>query len=164
MRFEFIHSLSELKKKSPTIVIGIVTKTTPTLDTDNTSIITLDTIHVLTTLKGNVKPHQKIDILQEGAWSKSYTPPVLLKKGEVGLFFLQKEDDKEKKISKGVTVYSAVYGYVGMYMLKNLKDFSTLTQAADGQGSADSVAFSRYILSEHDHLPMTITPKDVKKS
>lgn len=89
---------------------------------------------------------------------------MLLKKGEVGLFFLQKEDDKEKKISKGVTVYSAVYGYVGMYMLKNLKDFSTLTQATDGQGSADSVAFSRYILSEHDHLPMTITPKDVKKS
>lgn len=170
MRVKFYNSLDELKKDSPVIVTGIVTKQKTALDVDHYSHVTLSDVRVLSVEKGSVKPNQTVTILQEGTRERESTASsFIFKKGEVGLFFINKIGDGTKlggDLDKFDDDYAIRGVHAGVYMLSDVNNFTTLATTSNGSSSskdaADSVPFTRRVITEGDSLPNTITPKDCK--
>lgn len=154
MRVRFYKSLGDLKKDSPVIAAGIVTGQKVTTDVDGSLKVTLSDFHVLDVSKGNVKPGQTLVIRQSGA-----NDALILKKREVTLLFLNLVGN-DNKAYKGQYAIRGVDA--GIYELSDPSSFTTLTASADGKGSADDVRFSRFMKTDSDRLPTTITLKQVK--
>lgn len=173
-RVEFYRSLDQMKGDSTVIAAGIMGTGKSAIDPSTQSPIALQDFHVLACAKGNVKPGKTITIQVDHVAKASEKKTFGLRPGEVVLLFLRPTDYKDtvgaaneseetrETVRRLKSAYIIAGTYVGIYMLKDLKDYSALTTAAKGSGSASKIEFSRFVKSNGDRLPETITLKDVK--
>jgi hypothetical protein len=179
-RVEFYRSLDQMKKDSPVIAAGIMGTGKSVLDPSTQSQVALQDFHVLARAKGNVQPGKTITIAADHIAKANEKKTFGLRPGEVVLLFLQptnyqdtvgaknESEETRETVRRLKSAYTIAGTYVGIYMLKDLKDYSALNKAAQGSGSdsgsrsASDIAFSRFVKSHGDNLPETITLKDVK--
>lgn len=181
-RVEFYRSLDQMKKDSPVIAAGIMGTGKSVLDPSTQSQVALQDFHVLACAKGNgnVQPGKTITIAADHIAKASEKKTFGLRPGEVVLLFLQptnykdtvgatnESEETRETVRRLKSAYTIAGTYVGIYMLKDLSDYSTLTKAAQGSGSgsvsdsANDIKFSRFVKSRGDQLPETITLADVK--
>lgn len=177
-RLEFYRSLDQMKDDSTVIAAGIIGTGKSVLDPSTQSPIALQDFHVLARVKGNVKPGKTITIAADHIAKANEKKTFGLRPGEVVLLFLQPTDYKDtvgaeneseetrETVRRLKSAYTIAGTYVGIYMLKDLKDYSALVKAAQGSGSdsgsVSKIEFSRFVKSDGDRLPETITLADVK--
>ena len=165
MRVTFYPSLRKLAKDSQAIVAGMVTDRKKVVETDGvTPFSTLQTVRVLSTLKGSVRPGGAVGVLQDGLPDAGTTgSAAILRKHEVVLLFLDHigKSDLPRRFEKDYAVKGVT---AGIYMLSDTDQFPTLAASGGEDGKAGDVRFSRFMITDGDTLPMTVSLGQVRKA
>lgn len=87
----------------------------------------------------------------------------ILRKHEVVLLFLDRigKSDLPRRFEKDYAVKGVT---AGIYMLSDTDQFPTLAASGGEDGKAGDVRFSRFMITDGDTLPMTVSLGQVRKA
>lgn len=177
-----IASLDGMADLSKQIIAGMVMdQKTEHMKGDKDTKYVLNSVRVLATPKGSIKPGTTVTVTQivnknEDGSDDVGAAKAILKKHEVVMLFispisdiLQLFDVSPQQFKKNApddmrNSYILSAGSSGIYMLSHSNQFQMLVSSNGDLDKAENVEFSRFMISGRDNLPRTITINQVRKA
>lgn len=165
-RVKLYGSLQEMVDNSSDVVAGIITSQEVKEEGQPGNYVTLSKVQVLDSLKGEKKPGDTIIVNQDGT-EKINVGVILVKKDEVVLLFLHKMYTGDARDLPWKGQYSVSGVWAGIYSLSKVSDFTTLAFIEKNEGdrkqNEKNVHFTRFIISDSDQLPETVSLSEVRE-
>lgn len=162
-RVKLYSSMKEMADDSSHIVAGIVTsqKVEEDVAAPGTH-VTLSKFRIMDSLKGDKKAGEEITINQDGR-----DDPMIIKKNEVVLLFLHEMYTGDARDLPWKGQYSVAGVWAGIYSLNKVNEFTTLSTiestSSNREKNEEEVNFSRFMISDSDQLPETVSLSEVRE-
>lgn len=158
VRYKLKSPLNKMVQDHPNIMVGEIIKKEVTAD-PIFGIVTKNTFSVIGALKGNHKPHDKVNLRELGAnheW-QLHDKQILL------LFTYLPRDQESRKELKENWGTEEVASIALEYARTHINDFTTLVNEPFTSNKVDDISFSKVMLIKDAKLPNEVTLGQIKK-